>query len=219
MPWASFNLGDHVGDHTDHVWKNRRRLRRELPGEPFWLKQVHGTLAVNAANSAEIVEADASYARQVDVVCAVMTADCLPVLLCDRAGTVVAAVHAGWRGLCAGVIEATIGQMAVPSENLLAWLGPAIGPRAFEVGDEVRAAFLAADAGAQTAFVANGAGKWLADLYVLARRRLNAIGLTNIHGGDHCTYSDASRFFSFRRDGVTGRMASLIWLDSLATGV
>lgn len=214
-PWDSFNLGDHVGDDPARVAANRAALRRHLPAEPLWLQQVHGIAAVDAgktANSGSGVVADAAFARQPDVVCAVMTADCLPVLFCDRAGSVVAAAHAGWRGLLGGILESTLVGMAVPAAELLAWLGPAIGPQAFEVGDEVRTAFLADDPAAATAFVALGAGKWLADLYALARRRLLRAGVQQIYGGGECTLSDRARYFSYRRDGITGRMATLIWL-------
>ena len=214
-PWDSFNLGDHVGDDPARVAANRAALRRHLPAEPLWLQQVHGIAAVDAgktANSGSGVVADAAFARQPDVVCAVMTADCLPVLFCDQAGSVVAAAHAGWRGLVGGILESTLVGMAVPAAELLAWLGPAIGPQAFEVGDEVRTAFLADDPAAATAFVALGAGKWLADLYALARRRLLRAGVEQIYGGGECTLSDRARYFSYRRDGITGRMATLIWL-------
>ena len=214
-PWDSFNLGDHVGDDPARVAANRAALRRHLPAEPLWLQQVHGIAAVDAgktANSGSGVVADAAFARQPDVVCAVMTADCLPVLFCDQAGSVVAAAHAGWRGLLGGILESTLVGMAVPAAELLAWLGPAIGPQAFEVGDEVRTAFLADDPAAATAFVALGAGKWLADLYALARRRLLRAGVEQIYGGGECTLSDRARYFSYRRDGITGRMATLIWL-------
>lgn len=213
-PWDSFNLGDHVGDDAARVAANRAALRRELPGEPLWLQQVHGTQVIDADQPSDAVEADAAFARQAGRVCAVMTADCLPVLFCDRAGTVVAAAHAGWRGLAAGVLEATIQAMAVAPGELLVWLGPAIGPLAFEVGDEVRAVFIAHDQDAASAFRPHGAGKWLADIYLLARQRLSAAGVGSITGGDWCTLSDAARFFSYRRDGVTGRQASLIWLDA-----
>ena len=152
-------------------------------------------------------------ARRPGSVCAIMTADCLPALLCDREGTVVGAAHAGWRGLAAGVIESTVAAMAEPATNLLAWLGPAIGPRAFEVGDEVRAAFISRDAAASSAFRAHGEGKWLCDIYLLARQRLNALGVRRVAGADFCTVGDEARFFSYRRDGVTGRMASCIWLE------
>jgi len=209
-PYASFNLAAHVGDDPAVVAANRRLLD---PGiAPLWLQQVHGTRCVDVAASADGVEADASWSRSSALACAVLTADCLPVLLCDDAGTVVAAAHAGWRGLAAGVIEATVAAMAVPGARLMAWLGPAIGPTAFEVGDEVRAAFLRQDAAAATAFVPHGAGKWLCDLYALAARRLARLGVERVYGGGYCTFSEPERFFSYRRDGATGRMATLVWL-------
>ena len=211
-PWDSFNLGAHVGDDAARVAANRAALRRHLPGEPCWLNQVHGIAAVDAEKCPKNENADAAYARRPNVVCTVMTADCLPVLFCDRAGTVVAAAHAGWRGLLGGVLESTIAAMAMPPGELLAWLGPAIGPESFEVGHEVRAAFLADDAGVAQSFTAHGSGKWLADIYGLARRRLRRARVEAIHGGGWCTVGDLARFFSYRRDGVTGRMASLIWL-------
>ncbi len=212
-PWASLNLGDHVGDEPGRVEANRAALRRHLPGEPLWLRQVHGHLAVDAAEASKNAEADAAFTRQADTVCVVMTADCLPVLFCDNAGTVVAAAHAGWRGLAGGILESTVAAMGVAPGELMAWLGPAIGPGNFEVGDEVRAAFLAQDPEVDTAFVARGGGKWLADIYALARHRLRAIGLSAIHGGGRCTVDEREHYFSYRRDGVTGRMATLIWLD------
>ena len=212
-PYDSLNLGDHVGDDPAAVAENRRRLREalSLPAEPRWLSQVHGTCALDAAVAGERCEADAAFASRPAVVCAVLTADCLPLLLCDRAGTRVAAVHAGWRGLLEGVIEQTIAAMGTGGE-LLAWLGPAIGPAAFEVGDEVRAAFLVHAPEAHTAFSPSPNGRWLADIYALARQRLQLAGVDAIYGGEHCTYSEAERFYSYRRDGVTGRMASLIWM-------
>jgi polyphenol oxidase len=213
-PWNSFNLGDHVGDAADRVAANRAELRLALPAEPVWLEQVHGIRVVDAALAAKLPAADAALARQAGVVCAVMTADCLPVLFCDRAGSVVAAAHAGWRGLQAGVLEATLAAMAVAPTEILAWLGPAIGPQAFEVGAEVRAAFVAADPAAAQAFRAQAADKWLADIYLLARQRLLAAGIRAISGADFCTVSDAQRFFSYRRDGLTGRMATLVWLEN-----
>ncbi|MDX9700136.1 MAG: peptidoglycan editing factor PgeF [Rhodocyclaceae bacterium] len=215
-PWDSLNPATHVGDDPVTVERNRALLRRMLPAAPHWLEQVHGTLAVDldAMDPAVVPAADAAYTRVAGRVCAVMTADCLPVLLCDRAGTVVAAVHAGWRGLAAGVIERTVVAMARPGAELLAWLGPAIGPAQFEVGDEVRAAFVAQDAAAAAAFVpAATSGKWLADLFLLARQRLTALGVGEISGGGLCTVSDRERFFSYRRDGTCGRMAALIWLQ------
>ena len=159
------------------------------------------------------VAADAAFTREPGRPCVVMTADCLPVLLCDRAGTVVAAAHAGWRGLAGGVIAATVARMATPPGELLAWLGPAIGPEAFEVGDEVRAAFLARDAGHIDSFRPSPTGRWLADLYELARRQLTGLGISAIYGGEFCTFSEPERFFSYRRENCTGRMASLIWLE------
>lgn len=212
-PWGSFNLGDHVGDAPERVAENRQRLRSLLPGEPFWLQQVHGNLAVDADKSLAMVAADASFTRCAGMVCAVMTADCLPVLFCDRNGTVVAAAHAGWRGLLAGVLEQTLHRMEVQPSEVLAWLGPAIGPLSFEVGAEVRAAFCAESAFAQAAFAPAESGKWLADIYLLARYRLERCGVRSVYGGDACTVSEKSRYFSYRREGVTGRMASLIWLE------
>lgn len=211
-PYATLNLGDHVGDNPADVFANRNRLGALLPADPIWMKQVHGVAVADADKDVAGVEADAAVARRTGRVCAVMTADCLPVLLCDRRGSVVAAAHAGWRGLCAGVIEATVAAMAVPANDMLAWMGPAIGPQAFEVGDEVRAAFLARDAAAAAAFSAHRPGKWLADIWLLARQRLEALGVCSLWGGGQCTVADRERFFSYRRDGVTGRMASCIWL-------
>jgi polyphenol oxidase len=213
MPWASFNLGDHVGDDPAAVAANRRALREALPGEPLWLRQVHGIVAVDADRKPKTGEADAAFARRPGTVCVVMTADCLPVLLCDRRGSVVAAAHAGWRGLLDGVLESAVTAMA-PGE-LLAWLGPAIGPRCFEVGTEVRDAFVAGNPSASAAFVATGPDKWLCDIYLLARQRLEQLGVSAITGGGTCTYSESGRYFSYRRDRTTGRMASLIWLDSV----
>ena len=212
-PWQGFNLGSHVGDDPRAVAANRALLRRELPAEPVWLSQVHGALCVDAATAAPGAQADAGFTRQRGVVCAVLTADCLPVLLCDERATVVGIAHAGWRGLAAGVIEATVAAMDEPGERLMAWLGPAIGPQAFEVGGEVREIFLAADAGASQAFAAAADGKWLCDIYRLARRRLQALGIRRVAGADFCTVNDTERWFSYRRDGVTGRMASLVWLE------
>jgi hypothetical protein len=213
-PYDSLNLGVHVGDVPASVAANRAALRDLLPGEPCWLNQVHGTRVVDAAHPDGVPDADAVVSRSAGAVCVVMTADCLPVLLCDRAGSVVGAAHAGWRGLQGGVIEATVAAMQVSPSEVIAWLGPAIGPTAFEVGDEVRAAFVGDAAVAAAAFQPSAtAGKWLADIYLLARQRLQALGVNSISGGDLCTVTDRERFFSYRRDGVTGRMASLIWLD------
>nr|WP_018985429.1 peptidoglycan editing factor PgeF [Methylophilus methylotrophus] len=210
--YASLNLGDHVKDNPPHVAANRQLLSAYLPSEPVWLNQVHGVRVIDAALSSCLESADASVATRKQVVCVTMTADCLPVLLCDHAGTVVAAVHAGWRSLCDGVIEATVAAMPVPAGQLMAWLGPAIGPEAFEVGNEVRAQFMAKDAQAESAFKAKG-DKWLGDLYTIARQRLQRLGVTQVYGGGHCTFSESETFFSFRRDGDTGRMGSFIWLE------
>lgn len=210
-PYASMNPADHVGDDPAAVAENRARLRRLLPAEPFWLEQVHGS-AVCRWEAGGPRRADACVSRTPGAVCAVLTADCLPVLLTDQAGTVVAAAHAGWRGLCAGVLERTLAAMGTDPGRILAWLGPAIGPAAFQVGDEVRAAFLAVDCATHAAFRPDVPGKWRADLYALARLALGRAGVHAVYGGGFCTYADPARFFSYRRDGVTGRMASLIWL-------
>ncbi len=214
-PYSSLNLAEHVGDAPEHVAENRRRLiaALHLPAMPAWLRQVHGTAVVNAVGAKPYCEGDASYADRPGAVCAVLTADCLPVLLCDTGGTRVAAVHAGWRGLLGGIIENAVRTLQRPGSQLLAWLGPAIGPQAFEVGEEVRAAFITEDPAAVTAFAPSPAGRWLADIYGLARRRLARVHVEAIYGGHWCTVSDGGRFYSYRRDGVTGRMANLIWLD------
>lgn len=219
-PYDSLNPASHVGDDPAAVAGNRALLRRHLPAEPLWLNQVHGDRVAEVGVDAEGGEADASLARAPGRVCAVMTADCLPVLFCDRAGSVVAAAHAGWRGLVGGVLERTVEAMAVPPGEILAWLGAAIGPERFEVGEEVRAAFVADDPLAAIAFrpalpgtLDEAPKKWLADIYTLARLRLARVGVTAVYGGGLCTVSDPARFFSYRRDGRTGRMASLVWLD------
>lgn len=214
-PWASLNLGDHVGDDPAHVAANRARLRRQLPAEPGWLRQVHSARVVELGRDAN-PEADASFTRQTVQVCAVLTADCLPALFCDRGGCIVAAAHAGWRGLAGGVLEATVAAMAAPPGDILVWLGAAIGPRAFEVGNEVRETFVSQHPQAADAFLAHPAsahGKWLADIYQLARIRLASVGVEAVYGGGRCTFTEAENFYSYRRDGVTGRMASLIWLE------
>ncbi|MCL2896034.1 purine nucleoside phosphorylase YfiH [Brenneria tiliae] len=213
-PYDALNLGGHVGDDSETVRVNRQMLVDEagLPSMPHWLEQVHGTDVIRIGNTAPLsVRGDAAYTDGKDRVCAVMTADCLPVLFCSAAGDEVAAAHAGWRGLCAGVLEKTLSCFRAQPSRIMAWLGPAIGPDAFEVGPEVREAFIRHDAVAESAFRANG-DKFLADIYQLARLRLRAAGVTQIFGGNHCTVSDRQKFFSYRRDGVTGRMASLIWL-------
>jgi YfiH family protein len=185
-----------------------------LPGPPAWLRQVHGTRVVDASGASGRPEADASVARAANVVCAVQAADCMPVLLADDAGSVVGAAHAGWRGLCAGVIEAAIDAMRLPGERVLAWLGPAIGPAHYEVGEEVRAAFLARDARAAAAFVPSRTGHWRLDLYAVARQRLADRGVTRVHGGGFCTYADAARFPSWRRERTAERFAAFVWLES-----
>lgn len=215
-PFDSLNLATHVGDDPASVFGNRLRLRQRvpLPEDPMWLEQVHGTRVVSADDYAAGVEADACIARTAGRVCAVLSADCLPLLICAEDGSVVGAAHAGWRGLSAGVLEACIAAMGVPPGRLLVWLGPAIGPRAYEVGAEVRSAFCERDAEAQPAFSPSAPGKWLCDLYHLARQRLAALGVERVSGGELCTYSDPQRFYSYRRDRITGRMASCIWIES-----
>lgn len=215
-PFDGFNLATHVGDDAGAVARNRELLMLRIGAQPVWLEQVHGVSVVDLDTCpalADMPVADAAISHRPGKACAVLTADCLPVLLCDRAGTVVAAAHAGWRGLAAGVLEETVRVMNVSPREILAWLGPAIGPQAFEVGDEVRDLFVAADTVAADAFVATGTrGKWMADLAMLARQRLLRAGVGWVAGGGMCTFSDHQRFYSFRRDGPTGRFASLIWL-------
>ncbi|MGC2048323.1 MAG: peptidoglycan editing factor PgeF [Gallionella sp.] len=213
-PYDTFNLGDHVGDAPLAVARNRMLLNTFLPSEPVWLQQVHGTVIANADMASCLPKADACIARHRDAVCVVMTADCLPVLLCDKQGSVVGAAHAGWKGLAAGVIETTVRAMDVVPQNLLAWLGPAISQQAFEVSDEVRALFLKTDPKAASAFISNLPGKWFADIYALARLRLSSLGISQVYGGGHCTFIEQDRFFSYRREGVTGRMGTFIWLDN-----
>ena len=223
-PFDSFNLGDHVGDDPAAVAHNRRRLIAACPGLEAigWLEQVHGA-AVVAADAALVHRADAQFTCSPGLGCAILTADCLPVLFCDRAGPRVAAAHAGWRGLCAGVLERTAVTFDAPAQ-LLAWLGPAIGPANFEVGAEVREQFVEAattarrDATAACFVDAARAHHFLADIYALARLRLQAAGITAIYGGVLCTLADPFRFYSYRRDGITGRMASLIYLMSSDAG-
>lgn len=214
--YSSLNLGDHVGDDPERVAANRARVSSATGVPSVWLNQVHGTRVVDAAGRVGATrppEADAAFSRQAGLACTVMTADCLPVLFCDDSATVVAAAHAGWRGLLAGVLEETVAAMGVPGRELMAYLGPAIGPQAFEVGDEVYSAFVAANTMAAEAFKPAVEGKWLADIYQLSRQRLASQGIERIFGGSFCTFNDAERFFSYRRDGQTGRMASMIWLE------
>ena len=225
-PYDSFNLGDHVKDNPIHVAQNRQLLNQFVPTEPVWLNQVHGFEVINAADSNCFPSADASFTNRKNTVCVTMTADCLPILLCDNLGTIVASVHAGWRSLCNGVIEATVKRMITSTTSetrnsetsqLMAWLGPAIGPNAFEVGAEVRDQFIIKDKKSELAFKPHN-DKWLCDIYQIATQRLNSVGVTQIYGGGHenepwCTFADENRFFSFRRDGDTGRMATLIWMQ------
>ena len=223
-PFSSLNLGDHVGDDPRTVQANRTILRVQLPSDPIWLKQVHGTFVSTPMNrrllSEHVIEADAAVTNQANEVLVVMTADCLPILFSNQTGDVVGVAHAGWRGLCAGILENTVAEMlklgtGISANKLMAWMGPAIGPEAFEVGGDVYAAFL----NAGVAFPANAfaaipsrPGKYFANLYTLAQSRLSALGIEQIYGGNFCTVTDQKRFFSHRRDAVSGRFASLIWL-------
>lgn len=212
-PYDSLNLAMHVGDEADKVQQNRDLMQTilELPSQPVWLEQIHSNIVVDAAVAGTNATADASYSCQPGIVCAVMTADCLPVLLCDQKGESIAAVHAGWRGLLAGIITNTVN--AMNKENLLVWLGPAIGADCFQVGGEVRDAFVQKMPSYQAAFKAQEPGKWLADIYLLAKIQLASLGITQVYGGDYCTYKESGRFFSYRRDQQAGRMTTLIWRD------
>jgi YfiH family protein len=226
-PYDSLNVGAHVGDDPAAVAENRCRIRTrlQLAEEPAWIEQAHGIEVLDldegrqvaaagvSQRTAGIAVADAALTHRAGRVCAVQVADCLPVLLTDRDGSAVAAAHAGWRGLAAGVLEATVKKLAIQPDRLIAWLGPGIGPRYFEVGEEVRRAFLACDAAAAGAFAANTRGRWQCDLADLARRRLATLGVAAVFGGGACTYADARSFFSYRRDGRCGRMAALIWRE------
>jgi len=213
-PYDSFNLAAHVGDDADAVGRNRALLREflQLVQEPVWLNQVHGDRVLDLDGPVRDLDADAAVTSRQHAVCSVMTADCLPLLFASTSGDRVGAAHAGWRGLAAGIIEATVAEMHTPAEQLLVWLGPAIGPQHFEVGEDVRQAFMQQQPRAEAAFIATRPGHWLADIYQLARLRLARLGIHQIYGGDLCSYTDAQRFYSYRRDKRTGRMASLIWL-------
>lgn len=220
-PFDAFNLGLRSGEDPDVVRSNRDLLERafSLPSAPRWLRQVHGSRSLRLTTDVPDgePEADAAFTAQPGVVLAILTADCLPILVCAQDGAEIAAIHAGWRGLAAGVVESCVGRLRSPPEKLLAWLGPAIGPASYEVGDEVRAAFLGATASASTAFTPTRPGHWLCNLYSLARQRLNALGVTRIHGGDFDTFADP-RFYSHRRDGArSGRFASLICIKQNAS--
>ncbi len=214
-PYASLNLGDHVGDDPDAVASNRRAVRDAagLPAEPVWLRQVHGLRVADLDAGTPDAPADAAITRRRGRVAAILTADCLPVLIAAEDGTAVAAAHAGWRGLAAGVLEATVRALGVPPPRLLAWIGPGIGRKHYEVGPEVRAAFASQGSAAEWAFRPNARGRYLADLPALARDRLEALGIERVGATADCTYSDANRYFSHRRDGHCGRQATLIWLD------
>lgn len=214
-PFDSLNLGAHVGDDPSAVMENRRRLQEalQLPAEPVWLNQVHGIAVVEANPQQSPPTADAAVARQPGQVCVVLTADCLPVLFCDRRGMRVAAAHAGWRGLAGGVLGATVAALDVAPKNLLAWLGPAIEQEAFEVGGEVRDEFVTRNWASNSAFSANARGRWQADLYALACIELQRLGVDAVYGGGFGSYADRERFFSYRRDGRTGRMGTMIWID------
>lgn len=212
--YGSLNLGVRSGDDPSRVAHNRRLVGESLPSAPRWMAQVHGTgVADLDAPAAESPAADAAVTREAGTVAVVLTADCMPLLLCDRSGSVVAVAHAGWRGMAAGVIERTVASMGVEARQVLAWMGPTIGPQAFEVGPEVREAFVAVDAAAGEAFRAHRPGKFLADLYALARQRLARAGVREVHGGGFCTYSEEERFFSYRRQPRSGRMGAFAWLE------
>jgi YfiH family protein len=216
-PWDSFNVGAHVGDAPESVASNRARVQAllSLPMEPAWLSQVHGVAVhdLDATPSGALATADAAITRERGRVCAIMVADCLPVLFATRDGSRIGAAHAGWRGLAAGVLEKTAHSLGVPGNQLTAWLGPAISREHYEVGDEVRDGFVVSDAGAADAFQRNTRGRWQADLVALARRRLHALGITDVSGGEWCTFADRARFYSHRRDGKGGRMVALIWRE------
>ncbi len=215
-PFDTLNTASHVGDHPGAVSANRSRLRERLqmPSEPVWLEQVHGCRVADLdVEPGPLPMADAAVTRTPDRVCVVQVADCLPVLLCAADGSAVGAAHAGWRGLAAGVLESSVRALRTPPAQVLAWLGPAIGPARFEVGEDVHSAFTVGDPGASSAFVKNTRGRWQCDLYALARRRLEAAGVGRVFGATWCTYCEPQRFFSYRRDGRCGRMAALIWMS------
>lgn len=215
-PYDTFNLADHVNDSSEHVKKNREILKKDLGliNEPIWIEQTHSSIAIEATSAHRDCEADASFTKQPHQVCVILTADCLPLLVCNKKGTEVAAIHAGWKGLANGVIVSTLEKLHSSPEELLVWLGPAISAAHYEVGDEVRQAFIETIPNAESAFMPSPRQRWLADLYTLAKLQMNQLGVTAIYGGNHCTYADPERFYSYRRDGVeTGRMASLIWIS------
>jgi len=217
-PYDSLNVAQHVGDDSDAVLLNRATLKNvaNYNDEPMWLEQVHGNVVVNTSNRRQQVKADASFTTALNTTCVVMTADCLPVLFCDKQGRGVAAAHAGWRGLAAGVLESTVDNLckalACPASEILAWMGPAIGPTAFEVGGEVRDTFISQH-DVSSAFIATDPEHWLMDIYAVAKHRLSYAGVEKVSGGQYCTFTDKERFFSYRRENCCGRMASLIWLQ------
>lgn len=214
-PFSQLNLADHVDDNLSHVEKNRQLISQALCiSQPVWLKQVHGVQVVNASAAKHHAQADAIYSDQQEQVCAVLTADCLPLLFCNRQASRVAAAHAGWRGLAGGVIEATVAAMKQNAEDIMVWLGPAIGPLCFEVGQDVYDAFVSQDHGAAKAFTKTDSRHYLADIYQLATLRLNRLGIEQVYGGGLCTYTDEERFYSFRKNKISGRMASMIWMSA-----
>lgn len=215
--YNSLNLGLHVEDHEADVNKNRSLIKDDLqlPAEPIWLNQIHGTKVLNVSGECpKNVTADAAYTNEIGVVCAVLTADCLPVLFCDQAGENIAVAHAGWRGLLNGVLENTIHALPVENNKIMCWLGPAIGPNKFEVGEEVVKEFVEKDARHKNAFQVQSNLKYLADIYQLAENILGFTGVQEMYGGKYCTYTEEEKFYSYRRDGQTGRMATLIWKKS-----
>ena len=214
-PYDQLNLGTHVGDDKLVVRKNRQHLTQlaNLPESPRWLEQVHGTHIINSRDWQADIKADAVFSQHANHVCPVMTADCLPLLLCNQQGDTVAAIHVGWRGLAAGIIEKTLDLFSCNHADILAWLGPAIGPTQFEVGQEVYDECVSSGLDATNAFIKTDEQHYHADIYSLARQRLQGNNVDKIFGGDLCTVSDEERFFSYRRDGITGRMASMIWIS------
>ena len=213
-PYDELNLADHVDDNPDAVNKNRVYLGElaDLPESPRWLSQIHETRVLNSHDWQPDVQADAMISNSLNHICTTMTADCLPILLCTQQGDTVAAIHAGWRGLAAGIIEQTINKFSCAPQNIIAWLGPAIGPTQFEVGTEVYQLFTHDCPKAKQAFQQTDSSHYLANIYCLARQHLTKLGITAIYGGNYCTVTDKQLFFSYRRDGVTGRMASMIWI-------
>ncbi len=215
LPYDSFNLGEHVGDQPTHLTANRDILKKNLrlTDDPIWIKQTHSAIALEATSAHRYQNADASFSATPNTACVVLTADCLPLLICNKKGTHIAAIHAGWRGLANGIIGNTLQQLSQPTHELLVWLGPAISAKNYEVGHEVREQFLQAMPSAESAFTPSPNQRWLADLYELARIQLHQLGVQAIYGGNHCTFAEKNLFYSYRRDGEkTGRMASIIWI-------